>query len=138
MIEETRKPGRPKRTPLHKQKAVAAEHREGYVRRYVNESYGRIEAFRAAGWVPVVGAENNTSDKKAQTESQLASVVRKVVNRDPNASNHTAILMEIPVELYEKDQEDKQRENDRIEASYDPKQQKQGGADYGSMKRTYK
>jgi hypothetical protein len=124
---------RPERTPLHKQKALNAAHRDGYVRRWVNESVDRVEAFTRAGWTPVVG-EENTSDTRAQTESQLGSVVRKVVNKDPNASCRTAILMEIPKDLYDADQADKQLENDRIEASYDPAKQQQHGADYGDMK----
>lgn len=124
---------RPQRTPLHKQRALSATHRDGYVRRWVNESVDRIESFTRAGWTPVVGDEN-TSDVRAQSESQLGSVVRKVVNKDPHASNRTAILMEIPRDIYDADQADKQVENDRIEASYDPKKQAQPGADYGEMK----
>ena len=123
---------RPDRTPLHKQRALTATHREGWVRRWVNESVDRIESFKRAGWTPVVGDEN-TSDVRAQSESQLGSVVRKVVNKDPNASYRSAILMEIPKVIYETDQADKQKENDRIEASYDPSKYAQSGADYGEM-----
>jgi len=124
---------RPQRTPLHKQRALAANDRKGFIRRWVNETVDRVESFKRAGWTPVVGDEN-TSDARAQTESQLGSVVRKVVNKDPTANNRTAILMEIPKELYDADQLDKQKEVDRIEASYDPAKFAQNGADYGEMK----
>lgn len=124
---------RPQRVPMHKQKTLAAKSREGFERRWVNESVDRVEAFIRAGWTPVVGDEN-TSDARAQSESQLGSVVRKVVNKDPLANNRTAILMEIPLDIYLADQKDKQKVVDAKEASIDPAKTKQGGADYGSLK----
>lgn len=123
----------PQRTPLHKQRALTATHREGWERRYVNESPDRIESYMLAGWTPVMDKNANSSDERAQSESQLGSVVRKVVNKDINSSCRTAILMEIPKELYDEDQKDKQKEIDRIEASYDPSKFAQSGADYGDM-----
>ena len=111
---------RPKRIPLHRRRVLEAAANPGFKRRWVNEELGAIDAYRDAGWVPVVGDED-ISDKRAQTESTVGSVVRRVVNKDPNASAKTAILMEIPEDLYAEDQAAKQKEVDRVEASYDPK-----------------
>lgn len=126
---------RPERVSLTKQRILKGEERPGYIRRWVNDITGRVESFIRAGWSPVVGKEQNISDNLLQTESQLGSVVKKVVNKDPNAACRYAVFMEIPEELYNEDQAEKQLENDRIEESYDPQKQKQSGADYGSMKR---
>lgn len=110
---------RPTRTPLHKRRMLEAKARPGFRRRWVNEELGAIDAYKDAGWMPVVGDED-ISDRRAQTESTVGSVVRRVVNKGPNASAKTAILMEIPEDLYAEDQAAKQREVDKIEASYDP------------------
>lgn len=133
---ESRAKGRPKRTPLHKKRLLDAKQRPGYVRRWVNEEVGAIDMYLDAGWQPVVGDED-ASDKRAQTESKLGSVVRRVVNRDPNASAKTAILMEIPEDIYNEVQAMKQDDIAEKEASYDPRQRNQHGADYGEMKKSY-
>lgn len=127
---------RPKRTPLHRRRLLEAKKRPGYNRRWINEEIGAVEAYKEASWMPVEG-EEDASDNRAQKESQLGSVVRRVVNRDPNASAKTAILMEIPEDLYNEDQAEKQKQVDKIEASYDPEKFKVGSADYGSMKKSY-
>lgn len=124
---------RPVRVPIHKQAALAADAREGYKRYWVNETRGRVEQFLLAGW-SVVTEEANLSDNRAQTESQLGSVVRKVVNKGPKADSQTAVLMEIPLELYNLDQMDQQKENDRVESQYNPTNVRNTtGMDYGSM-----
>lgn len=133
--KESRAANRPTRTPLHKQSALTAEPRPGYVRRWVNDVVGRIDAYKKAGWIPVVGSSENTS---STAESQLGSVVTKVVNKDHNAPSHNAILMEIPEEWYKEDQQEKQRMVDETEASYNPEKYKQGQADYGYMTKSYK
>lgn len=132
-----KKVDRPKRIPVHKSKGIDAAVKPGFKRRWVTDSPGRVDMFIAAGWVPVVGSENNTSDKRAQTESQMGSVVKKVVNRDIHAGASTAVLMEIPEELFRADQAEKMREIDAIEESYDPAKRTQNGSDYGVMKKSY-
>lgn len=120
---------RPKRVALHRQSVLSAEQRPGFIRRWVNEEAGRVERFMKAGWKPVGGEEANTSGKLAQTESQLGSIVRKVVNKDRDANCRTAILMEIHEDLYNSDQLEKLKVPDRIEASYN----RAAGSDYGSF-----
>ncbi len=124
---------RPQRTPLHKQHAVTATQREGYSRRYVNDVPGRIEAFKAAGWTVVAEEGANTSDKGVGVESQLGSIVKKRVNKDARAEAQYAYLMEIPLEWYQQDQAEKMKAVADKEAQYDPRINKQPGADYGSL-----
>lgn len=128
---------RPKRIPLRKQTALNMEGviPEGMVPYWVNEERGRVEAFLRAGWIPVPGNDDDTTDNRAQSASQLGSVIRKVVNKDSKAPSHTAILMMIPKELYDIDEAEKQKENDRIEESYNPNNVRNAtGMDYGSIR----
>lgn len=131
----TRAKNRPKRTPLHKRRLLEAKDRPGFVRRWVNEEIGAIEAYMEAGWKPVVGDEDN-SDKRAQKESKMGSMVRRVVNRDPSASAKTAVLMEIPEDIYAEVQAEKQQIIDEREIALDPRKAKQRGSDYGSMSKS--
>lgn len=129
---------RPKRTPLYKQQALSAELRDGYERRWVNDLPGRIQAFQAAGWTLVDDKSQDTSDVRAQDATGLGSAVRRVVNKRTGASCVYGYLMEIPKELYDEDQLEKQKQNDLIDASMSPEnQQRSGVADYGTMKRDY-
>lgn len=123
---------RPKRVPLRKQKILDAKPRPGYVRRWVNDEFGRIAAFKAAGWTPVVGDED-ASERRAQDESKFGTAVIRVVNRGSTARANIAVLMEIPEELYEADQIAKQEELDRTEKALDP----HGVGIYGKLTKTY-
>lgn len=127
---------RPKHVPLHKQSPLAAFYREGYKRRWVNEKPGEVEKLIKAGWAPVQDASQNLSDDKVQKPGQLGSVVREVVNQDPNAPCRTAILMEIPEEWFKEDNALEQKEITDLESSYDPKKHQQhgfNGQSYGHM-----
>ncbi len=135
VTEISRAKNRPTRTPLHKRKVLDAKPRQGYIRRWVNELHGAVSAFQEAGWSLVVGDEDQ-SENRVQDASQLDSVIRRVVNRDPNASAKTAVLMEIPEDLYKEDQADKAQRINEIEASYDPKKFQQHGSDYGTFRKT--
>lgn len=132
----TKATNRPKRVPLAEQQrtVLSSEQRKGYVRRWVNEEDNRIEKFLLAGYTPVEGKEDNNV-KRAQDGTRMGSVARKTVNRDSKAAYHTAILMEIPEDLYREDQEVKARLQAEQESAMDPATKKQDGADYGSMSR---
>lgn len=127
---------RPERKPIYKNKILEAKPRKGFVRRFVNEEPGRVAMFLEAGWTLVVGDED-ASDSKVQDAAQQSSLVRRVVNRGADARSQTAVLMEIPEDLYNEDQAAKQKKVDKIEDSYDPNKTKQSGADYGNMTRKY-
>jgi len=134
----SRAKGRPERKPLHRRKLLDAKPRDGYVRRWVNEEIGAIEAYEEAGYSLVQGDED-ASQMRAQTESQMgSSVIRRVVNKDPNASTKTAVLMEIPKEFYEEDQRAKQEQLDKDEASWNPKiMEKNDPTTYGGFDKKY-
>jgi hypothetical protein len=136
--DKTRAQDRPKRVPVQRKKLLNAKEREGFTRRFVNEEYGAVDAMIENGWSLVSGDEN-ASDARVQNGSQTASVVRIVVNRDPNARARTAVLMEIPTDIYDEYQQYKQDNIDEIEKSYDPaKFSNKGDGTYGSMTKTYK
>lgn len=132
---ETRAKNRPKRTSVRRRRLLEAKHRPGYVRRWVNEELGAIEDYMAAGWEPVAG-EEDASDPRLQNNSNLGSVIRRVVNRDPNANAKYAVLMELPEDEFQARQAEQLREVDRIDEALDPRKRKQGGADYGSLKKS--
>ena len=128
-----KKAKRPERVPLHRRKVLAAKERPGYVRRFVNEEAGRVQDFLAAGWTPVSGSEDE-SDARVQKGSILGSVVRRVVNKDKDARYNTAVLMEIPEELYNEDQVAKRNAIQQNMDALDPKKRRVAGADYGNIK----
>lgn len=129
---------RPERKPLHRRRMLDAKTRPGFVRRWVNEEIGAVEAYQEAGYSLVLEEGANTSDTGAQDASQLGSVTRRVVNRDPNASTKYAVLMEIPEEFYKEDQAEKQRLLDEKEMSWNPEEIKKRNPDlYGSMSKKY-
>lgn len=125
---------RPQRTPLNRKHVLAAKSRPGFHRCYVNEEPGNVEAYLAAGYTIVEGEENALKDKGVQDTSQLGSAVRHTVNRNPNASSRTAILMEIPQEWFDEDQAAKQKELDIQEMTWNPDEvQKWNPALYGEL-----
>jgi hypothetical protein len=136
-VETSRAVARPQRVPLHKQNVFAAESKAGFKRMWVNEQPGRIAAFELAGWTIVSEAGMKTHDGLSQVESQLDSVVRRVVNQDPNAACKTAVLMEIPLELYEEDHHAAQAEIDEKERTFDKLGELKKLGAYGSMTTSY-
>lgn len=110
--DNARADNRPERIPVYRQRAFQGEQREGYVRRWVADLPGRIDMFKAAGWTMVEGDSATTHDGLAQVETQLGSVVSRVVNKQANADYQNQYLMEIPEEWYAADQADKQKNID--------------------------
>lgn len=136
-MTEKRAKRRPERVPLSKQQVFVAPQRDGYMRRYVNDLPGRIEAFKRAGWVIVEDITNSTKTHEglAQVESAYGSQVRRVVNRDPNAPCRHAVLMEIPAEWYNEDKMEQQKLIDEKEATFDQSGMHRQQNMYGGIKR---
>lgn len=111
----------PKRVPLHQQSVFTAENRPGFKRMWVNEAPGLVESYNLAGWKAVLQQDMATHNGQIQFETQMDSVVRRVVNRDIRASWKTAVLMEIPLEIYEEDQRAEQKVIDDQEKSWTQK-----------------
>lgn len=131
---ESRATSRPSRTKMLRNRYLVAKERPGFKRRWVNEEPGRVEFLMELGWTPVVGDED-ASDARAQMEGQMSSVVRRVVNRGTTAVAHTAILMEIPEDLFNEYEADKEAELQELEAGLDPEKVQQFEASYGSFKK---
>lgn len=126
--DNARADARPERTPLHKQKAFQGDQRDGYVRRWVADLPGRIDMFKQAGWTLALGNSATTHDGLAQVETQMGSVVSRVVNRQANADYKNQFLMEIPVEYYIADQLEKQKRiDDRMAESTSIGENQYGG-----------
>jgi hypothetical protein len=106
---------RNKRIPIGTGNVLTAEQRPGFVRRFVNDQDGRVERFKDAGYTPVLDQSADTSAQGAGKPSLLGNVVRKSVG-----GGRHAVLMEIPQEWYDEDQELKQREVDAKEGSMEP------------------
>lgn len=98
-----------KRTPIYAQKKLGIKDRPGWTRRLVNDKPGRIESFLEAGWTPVDGSDQLDDDGRLQSSAALGSKHAPVVNTKPGAMNFRAIWMEIPTELFEEDQREKER-----------------------------
>lgn len=121
--DKSRAKNRPQRTPMHNRRILEAKQRKGFVRRWVNEDHGRVDAALEAGYTFVYDDDADASTKRSgQDASQMGSVVRRVVNKDPNASINTAVLMEIPQEFYDEDQKAKADQLDREEMAWNPKE----------------
>jgi hypothetical protein len=116
----------PKRVPLHEQRRdlLTVPPKEGYVRRIVNDSENgqRIERFKLAGWSIV-------EDPKTQVGAP------EVVNRNVSlgsgvsiavGSGQRAVLMEIPKDLYDKDQDAKEQRLKLQERSMYEQNKKEG------------
>lgn len=94
------KPGRPARKPVSQRAILIAPTRPGYVRRWVNDTEGRIKMFEEGGWRPVKNEEGlETADKSKMAESSMGSIVTRYVG-----GNTRSVLMEIRDEYYQEDQ----------------------------------
>lgn len=124
---------RPQRVPLHQQNVFTAVNRDGFKRMWVNEYIGAVASYELAGWSVVCEDNLKTHDELSQVETQMDSVVRRVVNKDPNAPCRTAVLMEIPLELYEEDQRAEQQVLEEQEKQWNRK----GKDQYGDVNISY-
>ncbi len=116
---------RPQRAPIGTGNRLTAKQRPGYHRRYVNDQDDRIARFEEAGYTVVLDTSEDTSSVRAGSAAPVGSVVRK-----PVGGGTFAVLMEIPDEWYQEDQEAKARRVDAIEDAMEP-QLKEG--QYGEI-----
>lgn len=134
--KEEKRDERIKRVPVQRAKILFAEQKPGFKRRWVNEEIGKVNDHLAAGWRLVQDPKADISDPDVKNGTSLDSAVRRVVNRDPLARATTAVLMEIPLEYFNEDYTNAQRDVDESEKGIDPK--KYSGDDYyGGMEKTY-
>lgn len=115
-------PLRKERIPVHEQNILTGLNLDkGYSYRWVNDLYGRISSFQQAGWEIVEGNLQQTySGKGQQIEAQRGSQMWRNVNQRNDAPCKDAVLMRIPVELYNEDMARQAEEVDTKEAQLDP------------------
>lgn len=104
------------RRPGFKRRRLDFDTRPGYIRRVVNDTGNRIEQFRERGWEVVMDEDARPGDGNidAGVDTQVGSPVSRAVGQAKEA-NTNAVLMEIPKEWYDEDQQAKQDEIDRRE-----------------------
>lgn len=127
---------RPKRVPIHEQRnQMSTEQREGFVRRWVNDIPGRVEKFFRAGY-EVVKDDEVTVGEGGVTDNNIAlgTGARKNVGRTRAGEGTQAVLMEIPVDIYEADQKAKQAQVDATDKVL--KRNIRENDFYGSVKET--
>lgn len=98
-----------KRVPMYQRQPLAVSNKDpNFEYRIVNDVPGRVERLEVAGWV--VDTSTEVGDKYAGQASSMGSATSKPVGKGTNG-----VVMKIPKELYDEDQEFKQREVDRTE-----------------------
>ncbi len=117
-LDDDRASNRPQRVSLDDQNLIVAEERAGYKRLYQLELPGIITKMQLAGWSVVFDGTQDTSDDSISIESQLGSPVRRILNFSASAEVKWGTLMEIPLEIFNIDQDAKQRKLDEQEESY--------------------
>jgi hypothetical protein len=102
---------RQKRVPMHQRQPLSIQNRDpNFKYRVVNDKPGRVERFKLAGWV--VDEGGTVGDTIAGRATSVDSVTSA-----PVGQGITGIVMKIPNELYEEDQETKQAKVDELEKS---------------------
>jgi len=95
-----------KRVPMHVRQPIQSDPRPGYVRRIVNDSPGRVERFKLAGWTPVEDG-TQVGDPLATQATNVGAASAKQVG-----DGRWGVLMELPEEIYKQDQADRHRKID--------------------------
>ncbi len=98
----------------------------GFEYRWVNDIESRIDDFREAGWEVVADKNIKVGDKRVNNPTSEGTPVTKSVG-----GGITAFLMRIKSEWFKEDQDQKQIEIDKIEASLKAEAKK--NSDYGQL-----
>ena len=107
--EDRTETGRKKRIPLGTPQAkLAVPGRKGFVRRWINDSPGRLLRAEEADWTPVI--DDIESEEKGRAVGKNALVGTK-----EDGSPLYAYLMEIPEDIYNEDQKAKQKPLDEFD-----------------------
>lgn len=114
--------GRPKRIPVHQRKVqkFRTDKDPHYHYHVVNDIEDRVEVFKEAGYEVVSGCDVDQADPQAGKPGQVGSPVIKSVG-----GGIQGVLMRIPIELYNEDQEAKAQKIKETERSMDPDVRKQ-------------
>jgi hypothetical protein len=98
-----------KRIKLGARNVLTAPKRPGFVRRFVNDTGDRIQAFKDAGWT-VADDVTKVGDAKLGKAALTGSMA------NPSVGGGTrAVLMDLPEEIYEADRAESQAEITKVE-----------------------
>jgi len=116
---------REKRIPLGSRNVLVYPKRKGFERRVFNDIDDRVLSAENAGWVAV--ADEDLADNKAGRATRMGLKARK-----PVGGGVHGVLMEIPQEFYDEDQQAKQ---DEIKLLEDDMKRNRGNVEgaYGSI-----
>ena len=98
-----------KRIPLGSRNILTAPKKSGFVRRFVNDTGDRIQAFKDAGW-DAVDDGSPVGDSKVGRPTNIGSASNPSVG-----NNQRAVLMEIPEEIYKADRAESQAKITAVE-----------------------
>lgn len=98
-----------KRVKLGSRNILTAPKKNGFVRRFVNDTGDRIQMFKDAGWNTVEDV-NQVGDPKLGRPTSIGSGANPHVG-----SGQRAVLMEIPEEIYEADRAESQAAITKVE-----------------------
>jgi hypothetical protein len=110
--DSVREEVRMERVPIEKQSVLLSKTPEGRKGMWVNEFPGQVERYQLAGWRVEQDPNFKSHEGQVQFGTQMDSVVRRVVTKDPLAQCKTAVWMTIPLEFYEEDHQTHQKSID--------------------------
>ena len=116
-IEEVKKLRRKERIPFGGARLkLSAPSKEGKVRRWVNDVGGRCQLAENGGYEFVTDDGLKIGDTNVGSGNQsLDSHVSRIVGTQANGDPMVAFLMEIDEEIYQEDQDEKQRKLDLVD-----------------------
>jgi hypothetical protein len=118
---------RPKRTPIGTKQRLSIKNKDAnYEYRIVNDVRDRVEIFRENGWEPVRANDVKIGDSRLENPSALGTTARIPVGLVGENTGH-GVVMRIPKDWYTEDQQAKQAEIDKLEATLKSDAQKQDG-----------
>jgi hypothetical protein len=116
----SKKPAR-KRVPLGRfRRRLSTEHLnipERYVQRWVNDEPGRIAQAIEGGYQLVQNPNSEEAGEKSLTTDSMGNSINAFVGEDNQGKPQKAYLMIIDKDLYDEDQQDKQRDLDRLQTA---------------------
>lgn len=126
-LQEVPRPDQKRQFDMIQRNILTAPKREGYQRRFVNDVGDRVEQFLANGWNVVTDETIQVGDERVGKSQPIGSPITKDVG-----VGVTAVLMEIPQELYDA----RQKRKSEIIAEKERKMALQNRAEgaYGNVK----
>lgn len=113
--EDREQVGRKARVPMGVARAkLSFPKRKGYVRRWFNDSPGRLKAAEDGGWAFVMD-DTHVGDNVADGNTDIGAKVSLVVGKGEGGTPLRAFLMEIKEKWYIDDQKAKQKPCDAID-----------------------